>query len=147
MGLQTAEPLKVDVNVKLDVYQHADPELRSPAAPSLVQGDAEARRRARMGEIQELKNSRIVGENHLGLLALKNEPAGDYGKYVVATVEAENADRFQMMEQIAASEGVALAEVQKQQAELWRDRAFGGEWIEMPAPAGGWAWVQKGSEE
>lgn len=134
----------MDINVKLDVYQHADPELRPPAPTATVQGDAEARRRDRMGEIQTLKNSRLVGENHLGLLEVRNEPPGEYGKYALATVENENADRLKTMEQLAERQGVALAAVQKQQAELWRERAFGGEWIEVPAPTGGWAWAQKG---
>jgi hypothetical protein len=47
------------------------------------------------------------------------------------------------MKSLADSEKTSLPEVQNKQAELWRNRSFKGEWIEMQASDGSWQWVQK----
>ena len=50
----------------------------------------------------------------------------------------------EMMKAAAAEEKISLPEVQAKQAEIWRNRAFKGEWIEMPLPDGGdGQWVRK----
>lgn len=139
----TPEPIKVDVDMRVDIYQHATGDTPANGPDS----EAQDRRRARMAEIQNLKNARIAGENRRGLLSLVQPPAGEYGDYVRRTVEAENADRLALTKQLAAERRVPLAQVETEQAELWRDRAFPGEWIEMQVD-GTWRWQQKaaGSE-
>jgi uncharacterized protein YdbL (DUF1318 family) len=104
---------------------------------------ADARRRARMGDIQTFKNSRLVGEGRDGLLVVLEQPEGSYGKFVAKTVAEENADRLVMMRQLATERSLSLEEMQKQQGELWRNRSFSGEWIEKVGDGGNWAWVQK----
>ena len=104
---------------------------------------ADARRRARMGDIQTFKNSRLVGEGRDGLLVVLEPPEGSYGKFVAKTVAEENADRLVMMRQLATERSLSLEEMQKQQGELWRNRSFSGEWIEKLGDGGNWAWVQK----
>ncbi len=151
--LETPEPVKVDINVRLDVYQHdgaSTPATAQPAvsaAPVVAEtGDIEVRRRNRMGDIQMFKNSRIVGENRSGLLEVRNLPPGEFGDYVTKTVADENADRLVMMRAIAEEQGLPLTGAQTEQARLWRERAFGGEWIEQPNDRGGWRWTQKGQD-
>ena len=140
------EPIVVDVNMRVDVYERGG---GSPAT-ARVQGTpgggvpaADARRRARMGDIQTFKNSRLVGEGRDGLLVVLEQPEGSYGKFVATTVAEENADRLVMMRQLATERSLSLEEMQKQQGELWRNRSFSGEWIEKLGDGGNWAWVQK----
>lgn len=135
----TSEPLKVDVNMRVDIYQHTT----GNAPAEGPEGEAQTRRRARMAEIQNLKNARIVGEDRHGLLAIVQAPPGDYGDYVRRTAEAENADRLALMKQLAAERRVPLAQIEAEQATLWRERAFPGEWVETQEPDGAWRWTQK----
>ena len=108
VNLTTDDPLKVDINVRLDVYQHEGKEGNtdtagdgdSPGEVAAASDDAKVsadlvakRKRDRMEEIQRLKNNRLVGENHRGLLTIRTLPLDDYGDYVKTTVEAENYDR------------------------------------------------------
>jgi uncharacterized protein YdbL (DUF1318 family) len=140
--LATAEPIKMDINVRLDVYQHNPPAAKT-AAPSPTPASPEASRRKRMGDIQNFKNQRLVGEGRDGLLAIRSTPEGTFGEYVRLGVEAENADRMALMKSLAETQKKPLPEVQTQQAEMWRTRSFAGEWIEVPQADGTWLWVQK----
>lgn len=135
----TPEPLKVDVDMRVDIYQHA----ASDAPAEGPDAEAQDRRRTRMAEIQNLKNARIVGENRHGLLSLIQDTPGEYGDYVRRTIEAENADRLTLMKQLAAERRVPLAQIEAEQATLWRERAFPGEWVEVETPDGTWQWQQK----
>lgn len=96
-----------------------------------------------MGDVQNFKNSRLVGENREGLLVVRSKPEGSFGRYVEKTIAEENADRIVVMRQLAAERSMPLADIQAQQGELWRNRSFSGEWIEAPAPGGAWVWTQK----
>lgn len=140
VNLSTPKPIEVDVTLRVDIYQHAgEATVATDASPGAV----EERRRARMAEIQSLKNSRLVGENHLGLLNIIELPPGEYGRYVTRAVEAENADRTALMRQLAETRRQPLARIEEEQAGLWRERAFTGEWIEERGADGVWRWVQK----
>src|SRR5688572_15558084 len=103
--LNTPEPIKVDMKITLDVYQHEA--AGAGKAKELESTDlAEVNRRKfnRQQEIQELKNNRYVAETHRGLLFLRDQPAGTYGGYVKKTVEDENADRKTLMLEEAAKQ-------------------------------------------
>lgn len=143
VNLATSEPIKVDINMRLDVYQYSAPATKKPAQPTLAAQTPESRRRNRMADIQQFKNERLVGEGHEGLLVIRTKPEGEYGDYVRVTVEEENADRMALMKSLAESQKTSLPEIQAKQAELWRNRSFKGEWIEAPEPDGSWKWVQK----
>jgi hypothetical protein len=145
--VQTPEPLQVDVNIRVDIHQRkveAESDVQA-AAPTSDAGtsDEESRRRDRMGQIQSLKNSRLVGESRTGLLQIIRLPPGAYGQEVERAVAAENADRTELMRTEAARRRVPLATVEAEQATQWRERAFPGEWIEEPQPDKTWRWVQK----
>ncbi len=151
--VSTPRPLKVDVSMRVDIYQHAkqtgDDTPEKPAEPEEDTANAtlESRRRDRMPEIQRFKNSRIVGENHYGLLTIRERPGGPYGERVEQVVEAENADRKALMRMLAAEHRVAVSRIEADQAALWRQRAFPGEWIEQQQADGTWQWVQRRAGE
>ncbi len=48
-----------------------------------------------------------------------------------------------LMKAAAEKERKSLAEVQKQQAELWRNRSFSGEYIQVAGAGQKLAWKQK----
>ena len=146
VNLTTNQPINVDINMKLDVYQHADTSVQKKivSAASDLPVDVQVRRKNRMGEIQVLKNSRTIGENHLGLLEIREVAPGEYGDYTRQTVDAENKDRMTVMENVAKKENLPLAKVQEQRADLAFKQAFNGEWIEQTQPDGTFKWTQKG---
>ena len=142
-SLSTPEPIVVDVNMRVDIYERAVGSSAPipPAAADLPAADA--RRRSRMGDIQTFKNSRLVGEGRDGLLSVLSRPEGGYGAYVEKMVAEENSDRLVAMRQLAVERKMSLAEVQAQQGELWRNRSFSGEWVEEQQDNSAWRWVQK----
>ena len=145
--LTTPEPLKVDLNMRLDVYQYRGDEPGDKEAVRSL-GEAVERQRNRMAEIQELKNNRIVGEDHRGLLQLRQTPAGEWGDYVKRTVEEENTDRTLIMRSEAKESNRPLHEVQEEAWRLRADQAFKGEWIEVAGKAEGtFEWVQAAGPE
>ncbi len=145
IDLGTREPIKVDINMRLDVYQYEEGSKPSPVAtPTPVPSrDLATRREDRAADVQVFKNSRLVGEGMDGLLAILEETQGDYGDFVRDTVRAENADRMTLMKAAAESEKRSLTEVQARQAELWRNRSFSGEYIQVKSDSGKPAWKQK----
>lgn len=146
VNLSTPDPIKVDIAMRLDVYQYSSNSTKTaaqkPGAPQ-APVDAESRRRNRMADIQDFKNNRFAGENHEGLVVILETPSDDYGDYIKKTVAAENADRMEMMKKEAETKKTSLPEIQAQRADLWRKRAFKGEWIEVLQPDGSWKMVQK----
>ncbi|RYD30219.1 MAG: DUF1318 domain-containing protein [Verrucomicrobiaceae bacterium] len=136
VNLATSEPLKVDINVDLNVYQHSSPEAAAAAdAADEAREAIEKRKYNRASEIQELKNQRYAAETHRGLLLLRQQPAGNFGNYVKDTVEAENTDRMKLMTADAAKERRELQEVMTERYTANVKNAHPGEWIEVPDPA------------
>lgn len=102
VNLATTEPIKVDIDMRLDVYQYsstnapkngqitvtkAPDSAQTPATnattstnliaksepPSSTSGSPETRRHNRAADIQKYKNDRMVGEGHNGLLFIVTE--------------------------------------------------------------------------
>jgi uncharacterized protein YdbL (DUF1318 family) len=146
INLATNEPIKVDIAMRLDVYQHNNGDV-SAAKPSPTPvargGDPVERRKNRQADIQVFKNSRLVGEDRTGMLVVLVETQGDYGDYVRRSVASENADRMAQMKAQADKEKRSLVDIQKEQAALWANRSFKGEWIESRGADGNFRWVQK----
>jgi len=154
VNLATSEPIKVDVAVRLDVYQYSkeqDGENKAGAAGGGAGSTAadtvdivRTRQRNRSGEVQTLKNNRFVGENHRALLTLREQPTGRDGEWVKKVVQGENDDRMFLMVEMAKSENLQLHEVQVREWRLNLERAFPGEWIEVPGDREGlYTWKQK----
>lgn len=137
INLATPEPVKVDVAVRLDVYQKTAPSKVKEEQSSL---QIAADRRQRSGEIQGLKNDRIVGEDRDGYLFLRNPPKdAKYLAYAQGIVAAENADRSFLYLSNAQAKNEPLEMVEREYAQLWSDRAFPGEWVQKENGT----WIQK----
>ncbi|MEM7146348.1 MAG: DUF1318 domain-containing protein [Verrucomicrobiota bacterium] len=143
VNLATEEPIKVDIDMRVDVHQYGEKPQEEKDA-QLSHEQVVERMWARMAEVQELKNNRLVGENRMGLLEIRELPAGDYGEYVSKTVLEENTDRAYLMTRETQERGVELVEVQRQQWENRKQNAFPGEWIEVEGDMPGrYRWVRK----
>jgi uncharacterized protein YdbL (DUF1318 family) len=137
INLATPEPVKVDVSVRLDVYQKTAPTKAKDEQSSLEVAGA---RRLRSGEIQALKNNGIVGEDRDGYLDLKKTPDdAKYLAYANGIISSENADRAFLYLSNAQAQNKPLEMVESDYAQLWRDRAFPGEWIQKENGS----WIQK----
>lgn len=143
VDVATPEPIKVDLDMDVHVYQHGKVDKETSEAQEAFRNAMDSRRN-RMEEIQELKNNRIVGENHLGELSIRTKPAGEYGDYVVKTVADENRDREELMKKEAREKGVSLDQIREEQWRHWQRKSFPGEWIEVEKDGGtGYRWEQK----
>jgi hypothetical protein len=142
VNLATPEPVKVDIAMRLDIYQH-EREL-DKNAPSPEAAAPEKDRLNRAADLQTFKNSGLIGEAANALLVIRVETPGDYGDQIRKTVEAENIDRMALLKAQVEREKLPLPAVQKKQAALARKMAFKGEWIEVEKADGSREWVQKG---
>jgi hypothetical protein len=138
--ITTPKPLEVNLNMRLDVYQYRGDEPQDKEAIKSA-GEATERMRNRMQEIQTLKNNQFVGEDHRGLLQIREVPAGDWGVQVKKAVAAENEDRMLLMRQKAKNANRPLHELEDEQWHLRTEQADTGEWIEVTGTtAGSFQW-------
>jgi hypothetical protein len=140
VNLSTPEPVKVDIAMRLDVYQHQKEEKTGQPAPAATPGQDRLNRAA---DIQTFKNSRLIGESASALLSIRVEPAGEEGDHLQKIVEAENASRMALMKEQSTRDKIPLPSIQKKQADLARKMAFKGEWIEIEKADGTLEWVPK----
>lgn len=94
-------------------------------------------RQARYSQIQQMKGGGVLGEDNQGYVkVLKQLPDAD------AIASQENADRRTIYKAIVSQNGLGsegLAAVQKVFAEVQREKAAGGDSIQLPSGD----WVQK----
>jgi uncharacterized protein YdbL (DUF1318 family) len=123
--------------VRLDVYQKTSPEKLKQEQSDL---EVAANRRQRSGEVQQLKNDRVVGEDRDGYLVIKNPPADPkYLAYAKGVVAAEVSDRSFLYLANAQTQNKPLELIEREYAQLWNDRAFPGEWVQKEDGT----WMQK----
>lgn len=145
--ITTPKPLEVNLNMRLDVYQYRGDEPRDKEATKNA-GEATQRMRNRMQEIQTLKNNQLVGEDHRGLLLIREVPEGEWGQQLKKAVAAENADRTLLMRHKAKESNRTLHEVEAEQWRLRTQQANTGEWIEVPGSSpGSFQWKRAGTGE
>src|ERR1700761_1057207 len=70
VNLATPQPMKFNVGVRLDIYQKTPPKPKNQESSLQIAYN----RRLRSGEIQQLKNDRVIGENRDGYLDLRRTP-------------------------------------------------------------------------
>ena len=137
VNLATPEPIKVDVGVRLDVYQKTPPNKAKDEQSSL---EIAAARRLRSGEIQQLKSAHVIGEDRDGYLAMREPPKDPkYLAYAEGVINAENTDRSYLYLANAQTKSEPMELVGADYAKLWRDRAFPGEWVQKEDGT----WIQK----
>lgn len=145
--ITTPKPLEVNLNMRLDIYQYRGDEPLDKEATKNA-SEATQRMRNRMQEIQTLKNNQLVGEDHRGLLLIREVPEGDWGVQMKKAVAAENADRTLIMRQKAKESDRALHEVEAEQWRLRTQQANTGEWIEVPGSSpGSFQWKRAGTAD
>jgi uncharacterized protein YdbL (DUF1318 family) len=128
INLATPDPLKADIAVRLDVYQKTAPTKANDEQSSL---EIAANRRLRSGEIQQLKNDGVVGEDRDGYLDLRHKPEdAKYMAYAEGIINAENGDRSFLYLANAQAQSKPLEMIEREYAQLWSDRAFPGEWVQ-----------------
>jgi hypothetical protein len=143
VNVGTPDPIKVDVNMRLNIYQYRGDENAKPDAAQVSYEEAVVRQRNRMADVQTLKNNRLVGEDHRGLLHLREKPAGDWGRHAEETVNKENEDRTIMLRHEAKDTDKQIHEIEAAHWKANIEKAFKGEWIEVPgAGADTFKWMQ-----
>jgi uncharacterized protein YdbL (DUF1318 family) len=137
INLATPQPVKMDIGVRLDIYQKTPITAAKDEQSSLT---VAANRRLRSGEVQQLSAQHVVGEDRDGYLALKTPPK-DPAALASAQkiVSDENADRAYLYSANAQAQNEPLEMVESNYAKLWRDRALPGEWIQREDGT----WTQK----
>jgi uncharacterized protein YdbL (DUF1318 family) len=127
--ISTPEAVKIDVSMKVEVISKEDPNQTKKSTNEEV--EAAGQRRARMAEVQTLKNDRVAGETRQGYLAMKDAPKDvGYAAYAQRIIDAENLDRSKQYDLASRQQGKPFPFIEKEAAERWRTNAFPGEWIQ-----------------
>ncbi|HTY45973.1 MAG TPA: DUF1318 domain-containing protein [Patescibacteria group bacterium] len=152
------EPIKVDISMRLDIYQHVQNDLND--IENMVSGkdkhslleyitatayaqegfsseveQAAGRRKDRKAEIVSWESKKVIGENRMGLLEVRDAASADAG--VNSLVSKENSDRMVIYRAVAAKNGVAVDQVQKMHAKRLQSDAPAGTPIEVLDASGG----------
>ena len=160
------EPIKVDISMRLDIYQHVAKELDD--IENIVSGgkdkgsllnifvtDAYAQgslspdvekaalsRKDRRPMLAALEQKGVVGENRSGLVEVM--PGQNADASVNELVSKENSDRAVIYRSVAAKNGVSLDEVQKMNAKRLQSDAPSGTQMEvLNGQSGSYEWKIK----
>ena len=129
VNVATPEPVKIDVNMKVEVNYKENP--NKPKIDPTAQESLAQARRNRTGEVQTLKNDRVIGEARTGYLEIRNLPKeASYQAWAKSVVEAENNDRAKLYAKNADQQGKPVELIQREYAQQWRDIAYPGELIQ-----------------
>lgn len=159
------EPIKVDVTMRLDVYQHVVKDIDN--IESIVSGKTEAkpkggmklnflianayaeeglspdvekaalRRKDRFAELNVLEGKGAIGENRLGMVETKGAGAP------ADLISAENADRMIIYKSLAKKNNVTVESIQIIYAGRLQDSAPSGTPIEVMGASGSYKWITK----
>lgn len=164
------EPIKVDISMRLDIYQHVQKDIDD--IENIVSGskekpkagnnsslnyfvvtayaqeglapeveDAALRRKDRRTELISWEGKGVVGENMSGLVEIrKPEGATDALEQLV---KSENSDRLIIYQAVAEKNGTSVEEVQKLYAKRLQEDAPSGTPIESLNAAGDYEWKIK----
>jgi len=157
------EPIKVDISMRLDVYQHVEKDIdaiedivsgNKPKPQSKFQNNlfglivteayaadlspeveqAALRRRDRKAQLAGWQARGVVGENNTGLAEVRDALKADGS--VAPLVSAENSDRMAIYQAVAAKNGTSVEEVQKLYAQRLQEDALAG----TPIQGGDGSW-------
>lgn len=151
------DPIKVDISMRLDVYQHVQKDINS--IEDIVTGsdkkkkltgqesllkciivntayaqdlspaveEAVLRRKARYAELTSLEQSGVIGENSMGMAVIRKPSDASAEKLV----NYENSDRNLIYKELAAKNGTSVADIQKVYAARLQNDAPSGTPIEI----------------
>jgi len=166
------EPIKVDITMRLDVYQHVQKDIdaiegivsgsQKPTPPSDKQSlldhlifnayaqeglapeiqEAALRRKDRLSELVSWQEKAVIGENKSGLLEIRNANASSPS--LEQLVKAENEDRMIIYKALADKNNTTVEEIQKMYAARLQEIAPGGTPIEvLDQSTGAYEWKAK----
>jgi uncharacterized protein YdbL (DUF1318 family) len=166
------EPIKVDISMRLDVYQHIQndiDDIESIVSGSKGEGnlsdkeslldyficnvyaqgelspeveEAALRRRDRHSEIISWQGQGVIGENRLGLLEVRDPQGADSSLAVL--INQENSDRMIIYQAVAEKNNTSVEEVQKMYVKRLQGDAPSGTPIEVLNEAtGAYEWRSK----
>jgi uncharacterized protein YdbL (DUF1318 family) len=158
VNLQTSQPLKVDINMRVDVYQHVAKDVESiqdqiyGSTPKQINAiilienayaqeyssqvtTAIENRKNRRITIEDYFSKGYIGETKDAHLAVRPSVPAQLRSTVESTVNDENNDRRVIYQSIADKNGADIAQTQKVFFDDDYKRAPAGSWFEM---AGGW---------
>lgn len=165
VNLQTSQPLKVDINMRVDVYQHVAKDVESIqdqiygtsqkqmnaimfmeeayAQESSTMEEAIERRKARRDIIEDYLNRGYIGENKDAYLQVfSNSIPYDKQGMVVSATKDENNDRKIIYKAIADKNSVDVSQTRKVFFDDDYKRAPKGYWFEV-YEGGKYIWKQK----
>lgn len=169
VSVETTKPIKVDVTMRIDIYQHVEKEASSiedqiygkkdkqlnsllaimvPEAYAQENSPAEIneaieRRKARAGEIEGYFNKGYAGEKLDGLLQVMEDVPEEVSEKVAAAVKEENRDRMIIYSATADSNKLPLEETQLFFYADHYQRAKKGCWFEVKEKDGSIVWKKK----
>ena len=152
----TSEPLKldpikfepIDINMNVDIYQYTGSSKTAAKTATRTEAQAIEGMRNRMGQVKILKNSRWVGENHLGRLSIRHLPAGSDGTWTQKVVNDENADRDVIMMATAKRDNTPIEEVRTKHWKNNVQSAWEGVLVQIEGETkGDYVWVQKSEDD
>lgn len=122
--ITTPKPLKVDVTMKVDVYQR---DVVGTTQRKLSDEETQALRRRdnRSGEIWAMKNDGVAIEGEHGYLEAKTLSGWD-PNYVNRLVTEENHDRHILYEREAIESARPLSEIEAEAGRRLREQTYGG---------------------
>ncbi|MCM8819171.1 MAG: YdbL family protein [Candidatus Omnitrophica bacterium] len=151
------EPIKVDITMRLDVYQHIIKDI--DAIEDIVSGrtekpasnnihkifnflidtayaqqltleieEAALRRKNRLAQLESLQQQGIVGENRFGFVEIRTQNIDDT---ILKLVESENNDRKIIYQALAKKNKVSVENIQELYAKKLQESAPSGTPIEV----------------
>lgn len=172
VSLQTSQPLKVDISMKVDIYQHvvndvdsiegqiygnkkdsvekklnalfSFEEVYAQDSPNELSLAIE-NRKARVSVIEEYFSQGYIGENKNAYLEIiMKDISEDTKREVELNIKKENADRETIYKATANKNSAELAKTQKIFFDDHYKRAPSGYWFEVDSDGqGNYTWIKK----
>lgn len=165
LSLETVEPIKVDINMRVDVYQHVVEDVKSvndqiyggpeknfnslfsfgEAYAADLSGEmalAISRRKARVNIIEGYFTRGYIGENKDAFLELRGSVSSQERSRIRSVVSEENKDREVIYKATAQKNGTNVSAVRKVFFEGDYNRAPSGYWFQTPF-GGRYTWKKK----
>ncbi len=166
VSVETTKPIKVDVSMRIDVYQHVVKDVQS--IEDQIYGNQEqqlnffwsmesvyaqdlptdvveaiARRKGRVSRIELYLAEGYMGIDRAGYITLRETVPASLRTDLSRLAAAENSDRRITNSYTAKKNGVPLSQVENVMSEDSFKRAPAGYWFEMKNASGSYVWKQK----
>lgn len=122
--VDTPEPIKVDISMKVDIYQSGATAASTQRKISEEENKALRRRDDRSGQIWTMKNDGVVIEGAKGYLEAQTKSGWDPA-YINKLVAEENQDRRILYEAEATSSARPVSVIEEEAGRRLRQQAYG----------------------